>query len=161
MNIVTTARAVQMIRAEDPNSVINGDMLRRLFAEKKLPSWKHGKRTVCEFDQLVEGINELLGLEVKKVMPRVRSIHDAFIELRELNPQLGVSEQRMRRLVGLGRLPHIRVGTRAYVALESFEEPYNECLIFDDLIDSEKAIIQRIAQEQADEGMVRRQKRKK
>ena len=116
---------------------------------------------MCEFDQLVEGINELLGLEVKKAMPRVRSIHDAFIELRELNPQLGVSEQRMRRLVGLRRLPHIRVGTRAYVALESFAEPYNECLIYDDLIDSEGAMIQRIAQEQADEAMARRQKRKK
>ena len=160
MLIMTINKAVDRILTEDPDSAINEDVLRRLLCEKKLPSWKHGKRTVCEFEQLVEGINQLFGLEGKKVMPRVRSIHDAFVELRGLNPQFGVSEQRIRRLVGLGKLPHLRIGNRAYVALESFAEPYNECLMYDDYWDSEDAMIERIAQEQSDRASARRKKRK-
>ena len=75
-------------------------------------------------------------------------IHNAFLEVRESNLELGISEQRIRRLVGMGKLPHIRIGNRAYVALESFEEPYNECLLYDDYQDSEDAMLERIAQEQ-------------
>lgn len=160
MNIVTTRKAVQIILKKDENNAINEDMLRRLFKSEKLPSWKHGNRTVCEISLLIEGLNTLLGLEEKKRVPRIRSIHNAFLELRTSSPELGISEERIRVLVGMNKLPHIRVGNRVYIALESFEDPYNECLIYDDYRESEEAMLDRVAQEQFELAMERRNKRK-
>ena len=54
------------------------------------------------------------------------------------------------------KLPHIKIGNRAYVALECFEPPYNECLIYDDSVDSTEAEIERIVREQFKKSMKNR-----
>ena len=161
MQIMTTNKLAGAIRAQDKNTAINENMLRVLFEKKEVRSWKHGNRTVCEFGILIEGINQLLGLKETEVMARVRSIHDAFTELRETNPELGISEERIRFLVSAGKLSHIKVGNRAYIALESFEAPYNSCLIYDDYRESKAARQEEIAQKQINDTLARRANRKK
>ena len=161
MKIMTTSKLVGAIRAQDNSTAINENMLRALFYENKVTSWKHGNRTVCEFGILIEGINKLLGLKDTEVIPRLRSIHDAFTELRRTIPELGVSEERIRFLVSVNKLSHIKVGNRAYIALESFEAPYNSCLIYDDYRESKVARQEEIAQKQIDETLGRRANRKK
>ena len=161
MQIMTTNKLAGAIRAQDKNTAINENMLRALFDKKKVRSWKHGNRTVCEIGTLIESINKLLGLKEIAVMARVRSIHDAFTELRETNPELGISEERIRFLVSINKLSHIKVGNRAYIALESFEAPYNSCLIYDDYRESKAARQEEIAQKQIDETLGRRANRKK
>ena len=156
MNIMTINNLVITIRSQDKSSAINANMLRELFDKRVLPFWKHGNRTVCDISILIKGINNLLGLGESNTIPRIRSIHNAYLELREINPQLGISEERIRFLVVKQKLPHVKIGNRAYVALECFEPPYNECLIYDDSVDSTEAEIERIVREQFERSMKNR-----
>ena len=153
MSIPELIREIQKV---DGNTAVNPDMLRSLVRDEKVKHLFHGGRLRIDADQFPQNMNDLLGLDLDTKMPRIRSIHSAFIEVRESNPKLGISEQRIRRLIGMGKLPHIRVGNRAYVALESFDAPYNECLLYDDYQDSEDAMLERIAQGQ----LARRRKRR-
>lgn len=156
MRLMSTSELIREIQKVDGNTAVNPDMLRSLVRAEKVKHLFHGGRLRIDADQFPKNMNDLLGLDLDTKMPRIRSIHNAFTEVRESNPELGISEQRIRRLIGMGKLPHIRVGNRAYVALESFEEPYNECLVYDDYQDSEDAMLERIAQEQLAKGRKRR-----
>ena len=160
MRVKTINAIVEEVRLIDGSTAVNQSMIRVLAENKKLDFLYRGNRLVCDADKLPEQLNQLFRLIDNTEMPRIRSIHNAFLELRELNPELGISEEMIRRLVGMGKLPHIRVGNRAYVALESFDPPYNECLLCDDYRDSEKAMIDEIVKKQFAQSMERRHKRK-
>ena len=106
---------------------------------------------VSDMEELTKGMNQIFGIHEECTIPRIRSIHNAVLELRETQPELGISEERIRFLARMNKLPHIKVGNRSYVALESFEYPYNQCLIYDDYCDSEEALIEQIANQQNEE----------
>ena len=99
MRIKTMNSIVEEIKQIDGFSAINLGMLRMLFETKALKSIQRGNRTVSDMDQLIEELNQLWGIEEKYKVPRIRSIHNAFLELREIQPQLGLSEERIRFLV--------------------------------------------------------------
>ena len=147
MRIKTTRAIVDEIRMIDGSSAVNQGMLTTLFETKQLKYYYRGNRVVADFDHVIEGMNKIYNLNEKDVMPRIRSIHNAFRELRELGIDTGISEERIRFLVEKKKLPSIEVGNRSYIALESFEAPYNECLIYDDFVDSRAAMIERMADE--------------
>ena len=156
MRLMSIPALIREIQKVDGNTAVNPDMLRSLVRDKKVKHLYHGDKLRINAEQFPMDMNSLFGLDPNKEMPRIRSIHNAFVEVREFNPELGISEQRIRRLVGLGMLPHLRIGNRAYVALESFAEPYNECLMYDDYQDSEDAMLERIVQEQIEKSKKRR-----
>ena len=155
MSLMSIATLIGEIQKVDGNTAVNPDMIRSLVRDKKVNHLYHGNKVRINADQFPIDMNNLFGLAPNTEMPRIRSIHNAFVEVRTSNPALGISEQRIRRLIGMGKLPHIRVGNRAYVALESFGAPYNECLLYDDYQDSEDAMLERIAQEQLARGRKR------
>lgn len=148
MRIKTINSIVEEIKQIDGFSAINLGMLRMLFETKALKSIQRGNRTVSDMDQLIEELNQLWGIEEKYKVPRIRSIHNAFLKLREIQPQLGLSEERIRFLVSQKKLPCVKVGNRAYVALECFEPPYDQNLIYDDYQDSEAALIEKILEQE-------------
>lgn len=148
MRLMSIAALISEIQKVDGNTAVNPGMLRSLVRDKKVKHLYHGDKLRINADQFPMDMNSLFGLDPSVEMPRIRSIHNAFLEVKESNPELGTSEQRIRRLIGMGKLPHIRIGNRAYVALESFDAPYNECLMYDDYQDSEEAMLEQIAKEQ-------------
>lgn len=160
MRIKTINAIVSDIKMVDGGSAVNQGMIRTLIETKELDFFHRGNRLVSNADKFAEDMNRIFGIDEKNSMPRVRSIHNAFLELREINPELGLSEERIRALVGMDVIPHIRVGNRAYVALECFEEPYNEHFLYDDYRDSEEAMLERIAKEQLEKNLERRSRRK-
>lgn len=145
MRLMSIAALISEIQKVDGNTAVNPGMLRSLVRDKKVKHLYHGDKLRINADQFPMDMNSLFGLDPSVEMPRIRSIHNAFLEVKESNPELGTSEQRIRRLIGMGKLPHIRIGNRAYVALESFDAPYNECLMYDDYQDSEEAMLEQIA----------------
>ena len=161
MRIKTIKAIVEDIRRIDGGTAVNPSMLHSLAKNKKLVVHTRGNRLVCDADTLPTQLNQLFGLTGNTEMPHIRSIHNAFLYLREFNPELGISEEQMRRLIGIEVLPHIRVGNRAYVALESFEAPYNECLLCDDYRDIEALMLEKIVNEQLAQSLARRNKKKK
>ena len=148
MRIKTMNSIVEEIKQIDGFSAINLGMLRMLFETKALKSMQRGNRIVSDMDQLIEELNQLWGIKEKHKVPRIRSIHNAFLELREIQPQLGLSEERIRFLVSQKKLPCVKVGNRAYVALECFEPPYDQNLMYDDYQDSEAALVEKILQQE-------------
>ena len=156
MRLMSIAALIGELQRVDDNTAVNPDMLRSLVKEKKVKYIYHGDSLRINADQFPIDMNNLFGLDPSMEMPRIRSIHNAFLAVRESNPELGISEQRIRRLVGMGKLPHIRIGNRAYVALESFAPPYNECLLYDDYRNSEEAKLEQIALRQLARGRKRR-----
>ena len=158
MRIKTTKKIVEEVKITDQNSAINENMLSILFETKTLHSFKRGNRTVAEVDHLIVEINQLFGIEEKTTLVRVRSIHNAYVELKDT--EIGISEERIRFLVVKERLPHVKVGNRVYIALESFEAPYNESLIYDDYMDSKQASIEKHIEEQFAKSLARREKRR-
>lgn len=156
MKIKTINAIVSDIKMVDGGSAVNQGMIRTLIKTKELSFFYVGNRLVSNADKFAENMNRIFGINEKNSMPRVRSIHNAFLELREMNPELGLSEERIRALVGMDVIPHIRIGNRAYVALECFEDPYNENLLYDDYRDSEDAMLERIAKEQLERNLKRR-----
>ena len=156
MKIQTIRKATQTIKSSDAQSAINNNMLRTLAENQRINSFKRENRTLFEVEILRDDINVMFGLGKGKDFPRVRSIHDAYTELRTSNPELGISEERIRFLIKKQKIPFIKIGNRAYVALETFEPPFDLCLIYDDYLDSREAIIK---QEALEEFAKRRKKR--
>lgn len=147
MEIKTINRTVEKIKEKDERSALNGTMLRTMTKEKLIASHHIGNRTVFEMGGFVNDINRLFGFGERDTLPRVRSIHDAFTELRVSNPELGISEERIRFLVKKEKIPSVRIGNRAYIALETFEPPFDHCLIYDDYMNSFESELERIARE--------------
>lgn len=161
MRIKTLQAIVIEIRQGDRNSAVTLGMLQSLSHLQRINYSHRGNRLVSDIDKLTKEMNRIFGISDENNMPRIRSIHNAFIELREINPELGLSEERIRALVGMDVIPHIRVGNRAYVALECFEEPYNEHFLYDDYRDSKKAMMEMTVQEQLEKNLERRAKKQK
>ena len=150
MKIKTINKAIEKIKEIDERSALNNTMLRSLTEQKLIESFRRGNRTVVEIGQFVKDMNILFGFNERDSLPKVRSIHNAYTELKDLNPELGISEERIRFLVMKEKIPSLRIGNRAYIALETFEPPFDHCLLYDDYIDSREAEIERIARENAE-----------
>ncbi len=160
MKLMPAEKLTQAIKALDPGSAVNKTMLKRLFEENILPSWRHGNRTVCDVDILIERLNKKFKLSEKNVVPRIRSIHDAMLEIRKGNHCLGISEETIRSAVKKDKLPSIKVGNRIYIALESFEFPNDTWLLCNDLKESRKTMIENIVKKQVEEGKKSRAQKK-
>lgn len=148
MRIKTVNELCSALKGVDYHTAVNPHMLRSLFSDDKLKFAKRGNRTVADMDQVIRELNQLFNLGQRDIVPRIRSIHEAYMEVKVLQPELGISESRIRFLVDRDLLPHITVGNRVYIALDSFEEPFNDCLFYDDYLDSEEALIERIVNEE-------------
>lgn len=122
-------------------------MIRTLTQQKLVSSFSRGNRTVIEMDRFVKDMNGLFGFGERDNLPKIRSIHNAYTELRDANPELGISEERIRFLVMKEKIPSVKIGNRSYVALETFAPPFDHCLIYDDYMDSFEAELERIAVE--------------
>lgn len=130
MKILTIHQAVEEIKKNDPNSDISTTMLNRLINEKKLPYGSRGNRTVIEWFILIASLNELLKFTGESFLPQIRTIRNAATELKQIKPDLGVSESHIRRYVEDEKIGFISIGNRHYVAMQSFSFPYSESLIY-------------------------------
>ena len=99
-------------------------MLSDLIASGCLPYEKRGNRTVADFDTVMMCLNQMLGLEATNAIPHVRTIRGATRDIKNNNSDLGIGEEQIRAAVDDERIDFIRIGNRAYIALELFEEPY-------------------------------------
>lgn len=147
MRIKTVKGIVDGIKKVDSESAINQGIIRLLFEQGELKSFSRGNRIVSDMDQVVEDLNRIYNIDEKDSIPRIRSIRNAFGELRTLRPELGISEEGIRFLVTMDYIPHIDIGNRSYVALECFEPPYDQCLINFDYRDARKKERERIFQQ--------------
>lgn len=160
MNIVSAKKLVEAIKRLDKNTGITLNMLEELFKKQKILLWKHGKRTVGDMNVLIKNLNDLFSLTNDESLPRIRSIRKGYLELRAQNPCLGISEERIRFLVKMGVLPHVSIGNRDYIAMESFEPPYDECLMFHDIKSNKEEQKNQSIDRQLEAGATRRKKRK-
>ena len=124
MRIKTLPQIINAIKEIDPNTIINESMLGDLIAQGKIPFEKRGNRTVADLDMVIPCLNQLLDLEDNEKIPHIRTIRSANTEIKEKFPDLGIGEKQIREAVDNEKISAIHVGNRAYIALESFEEPY-------------------------------------
>ena len=66
----------------------------------------------------------MLGSEATNAIPRLRTIRGAAKDIKSNKSELGIGEEQMRAAVDDERIDFIRIGNRAYIALELFEKPY-------------------------------------
>jgi hypothetical protein len=124
LRIKTLPQIVNFIKAEDPHTAINESMLVSLINEKSIPVSKRGNRTVADIDTVIPCLNQLLTLENTQKIPHIRTIRGAVSETKEKIPDLGIGEKQIREAVDNEKISAIRVGNRAYIAMEFFEEPF-------------------------------------
>ena len=124
MRIKTIPQIVKAAQELDPGTVLNESMLTELMASGNLPYEKHGNRTVTDMDTVIPCLNRMLGLNADASLPRLRTIRGAAKELRQYRSELGIGEDHIRAAVNDGRIDCIRIGNRAYIAMEFFDEPY-------------------------------------
>lgn len=139
MRIKSVRGIVDEIKCVDSDSSVTQGMIWDMLDSKKNLRFHHGNRTVADLDQVIAAMNRTFGIDEDNGLPRIRSIHNAFVELRVVNPGLGISEEGMRFLVKEDLIPHICVGKKVLVALESFEAPYNEKFVHYDYCQGKKA----------------------
>ena len=139
MKIKSVKGIVEEIKSVDGDSAVTKGMILAIFETEKDLRFNHGVKTVADFDKVIVAMNRAYGIAEDKGMPRIRSIHDAFIELRVSRPGLGISEEGMRFLVKEDLIPHISVGKRSFVALECFDPPYCEKFVQYDYCQGKKA----------------------
>ena len=130
MQLMTLQKAVDKIRAYDPNTAVNFSMLSRLVGDGMIPYEKHGNRTIIDYDRLVVRLKDMLFLSRRDPInpPHIRSISDAFDEAKSEINRLGVGRERLRELVNCGKVPSLHIGNRRYIALEVFRAPDNSVL---------------------------------
>ncbi len=58
-------------------------------------------------------------------IPRMRTVHEAAQELKQLDPSTAVTEYHIRRLVLDGVLPRIKAGKKYLINLDSLLEYFN------------------------------------
>lgn len=124
MRIKTLPQIVNFIKVEDPHTAINESMLVSLINEKSIPVSKRGNRTVADIDTVIPCLNQLLTLENSQKIPHIRTIRSAVSDAKENFPDLGIGEKQVREAVDNEKISAIRVGNRAYIAMEFFEEPF-------------------------------------
>ena len=124
MKICTIPQIVKTVKEFDVESAINESMITELIAMGRIPHEKRGIRTVADFDSTITCLNRILGLGNQAKIPHIRTIRGAVKDLKQQSNNLGISESRIREAVQNGSIDTIRIGNRAYIALEFFEEPY-------------------------------------
>ena len=130
MKVLTLVQAVEEIRRLDPSSAVNITMLNRLINDKKIPYGSRGVRTVVEWYMLIASLNEMLNFTGETFLPKIRTVRNAAFELKESKSQIGVSEEHIRRCIEDGRIGFIAIGNRRYIAMQSFDPPYSETLVY-------------------------------
>lgn len=55
-------------------------------------------------------------------LPRMRSPHNAFMELKQTDPQTELTEIGLRRLIRAGEIPSVRVGAKYLVNMDTLYE---------------------------------------
>lgn len=124
MKIKSLPQIVKAATEIDPDTALNESMLVELMASGNLPYEKHGNRTVTDMDTVIPCLNRMLGLNADASLPRLRTIRGTARELRQCLSELGIGEEHIRAAVNDGRIDCIRIGNRAYIAMEFFDEPY-------------------------------------
>ena len=124
MRIKTIPQIVKNAKELDPGTALNESMLAELMVSGNIPYEKHGNRTVSNMDAVIPCLNRMLGLNADTALPRLRTIRGAAKELRQYRSELGIGEDHIRAAVNDGRIDFIRIGNRAYIAMEFFDEPY-------------------------------------
>ncbi len=130
MKVLTIPQAVKEIRALDPATAINETMLTSLIEKKKLPCGSRGVRTVVNLELTISVLNELLGFVGEVFLPRIRTIRAAASELRDNDDESGMGEDHIRRCVADEKIGVIAIGNRNYIAMQSFDAPYSEKLVY-------------------------------
>ena len=126
MRVRTLNQAADEARKQDPNTAINKFMLTSLICDREIPYGNHGNRTVVDYDALVSALNVLLGFQEQDGLPEIRTIRSAVAELHQRHPDIGLNDAHIRACVADGRIGSIEVGSRRYIAMQSFEKPYCE-----------------------------------
>ncbi len=121
MRIKTLPQIVRFFKEQDPHTAVNVSMLTELIARDQLPHDRHGNRIVADLDAVLPELNRMLELPPTLAVPHLRTIRTALAELKATQPDIGIGEDHLRRMVADGRLDCIRIGNRAYIALEVFE----------------------------------------
>ena len=124
MKIKTLPQIVKAVKAYDADTALKESMLTDLIVSGCLPYEKRGNRTVADFDTAMMCLNQMLGLEATNTIPHVRTIRGATRDIKNNKSDLGIGEEQIRAAVDDERIDFIRIGNRAYIALEIFEEPY-------------------------------------
>ena len=124
MKINTIPQIVKTVKKIDIESAVNESMISELIATGCIPYEKRGNRTVTVFDSTIMCLNRILGLGNHAKTPHIRTIRGAVKDLKQQRNNLGISESLIREAVQNSFIDTIRIGNRAYIALEFFEEPY-------------------------------------
>ena len=124
MKICTIPQIVKTVKEIDVESAINESMISELIVTGCIPHEKRGIRNVADFDSTIACLNRILGLGNQATPPHIRTIRGAVKGLKQQRNNLGISELRIREAVQNSFIDTIRIGNRAYIALEFFEEPY-------------------------------------
>ena len=124
MKICTIPQIVKTVKEIDIESAINESMISELIAMGGIPYEKRGNRSVTDFDSAMICLNRILGLGNRAKIPHIRTIRGAVKDLKQQRNNLGISESHIREAANNGSIDTIRIGNRAYIALEFFEEPY-------------------------------------
>ena len=124
MKINTIPQIVKTVKKIDIESAINESMISELIATGCITYEKRGNRTVTDFDSTIMCLNRILGLGNHAKIPHIRTIRGAVKDLKHQSNNLGISESHIREAANNGFIDTIRIGNRAYIALEIFEEPY-------------------------------------
>jgi len=130
MKVLTIPQAVKEIKVLDPDSAVNETMLASLIEKKQLPCGSRGVRTVVNLELTISVLNELLGFVGEVFVPKIRTIRTAASELRGNSDESGVGEDHIRRCVADSKIGVITIGNRNYIAMQSFEAPYAEKLVY-------------------------------
>ena len=128
MELMTVPKLVKKWRALDPRTIVNEAMLTQLMREGKIPYSMRGNRMIADFSTVVHTITDRLFLYDFHGIPKLRTVTQAAKELREANPDIGINEKHIRAFLRSDTLRSIEIGNRHYIALQSFDAPYNRAL---------------------------------
>lgn len=92
MRLKTLQQAVNAMKAEDPDTVLNRSMLLRLIADGILPCEMHGNRHIVDYDRVKRCLCDRLMLRDSRFGPHLRTVETAMRELRKKQPELGFAE---------------------------------------------------------------------
>ncbi len=126
--VLTVRQIVAKCKEYDPGTDINRDMLYTLFREGKIPYDMHGNRLVADFYAVMKCITNRLMLYELRTFPKIRTVRHAARDLREQKLATGINEKHIRAFLRTDSLRSIEIGNRHYIALQSFDKPYNHCL---------------------------------
>ena len=131
MKLKTVNQFVSEIKVHDPDTAVNRTMVLTLIANGEITVRMHGTRAVVDYDTVVGEINDMLGI-TSDTPAHIRTLKNAYIHLHTNNPEIGLSEVRIRDLVRDGIIPTLDIGNRKLVALERFFAPYDTEIIKND-----------------------------